>query len=78
MRLLRILQQREVTRRGTTVVRKTGLRIVAATNRVLPLGVRNGRFREDLFHRPAAGVPVLYYRLCDNGSGRLMRWGATA
>ena len=35
------------------------MRIVAATNRVLPEEVRAGRFREDVFHRIAVGVLAL-------------------
>ncbi|GBG01599.1 hypothetical protein AZSI13_09260 [Azospira sp. I13] len=59
VRLLRALQEHEVTRLGASKSRKIDVRIVAATNRVLPEEVRVGRFREDVFHRIAVGILVL-------------------
>ncbi len=59
VRLLRALQEQEVTRLGASKSRKIDVRIVAATNRVLPEEVRAGRFREDVFHRIAVGILVL-------------------
>ena len=59
VRLLRVLQEHEVTRLGASKSRKIDVRIVAATNRVLPEEVRAGRFREDVFHRIAVGILAL-------------------
>jgi transcriptional regulator with PAS, ATPase and Fis domain len=59
VRLLRVLQEREITRLGASKSRKIDVRIIAATNRVLPDEIREGRFREDVFHRIAVGVLVL-------------------
>jgi transcriptional regulator with GAF, ATPase, and Fis domain len=59
VRLLRVLQDKEITRLGASKPKRVNVRIIAATNRVLPEEVRAGRFREDLFHRLAVGVLLL-------------------
>ena len=50
-KLLRVLQTSEVKRIGATEHKKSGFRLVSATNRELQRDVADGRFREDLFYR---------------------------
>ena len=49
--LLRVLQEKEVTRLGENTPRKVDVRILAATHRDLGIEVEQGRFREDLLYR---------------------------
>ncbi len=51
VKLLRVLQEREFSRLGSTHVIKADARIIAATNQSLERAVREQRFREDLFFR---------------------------
>lgn len=50
-KLLRLLQDREFHRVGGTRLVQVNIRVIAATNRDLSKDVREGKFREDLFHR---------------------------
>jgi len=56
-KLLRAIQEREVTRIGSTKPIKVDIRILAATNENLADCVRKGKFREDLFYRLSV-VPI--------------------
>ncbi|OIR03120.1 transcriptional regulatory protein ZraR [mine drainage metagenome] len=51
IKLLRVIQEREIVRVGENHSRKVDVRIVAATHRDLATMVRRGEFREDLFYR---------------------------
>ncbi len=49
--LLRVLQEGETTRVGSTKVKKVNVRIIAATNRNLEQMLEEGTFRKDLYYR---------------------------
>ena len=64
-KLLRVLENGEYYRIGETQPRKSSARIIAATNRDLKESVRNGSFRQDLYHRLSVltiKVPPLHER----------------
>ena len=50
-KILRVLQEHEFMRVGGTEAIKTDVRIIAATNKNLEQGVKEGKFREDLYYR---------------------------
>lgn len=51
IKLLRYLEDGEYRRLGETQIRRSNVRFIAATNADLNVGIRGGRFREDLFFR---------------------------
>lgn len=50
-KLLRVLQERQFERVGSSMTRTVDVRVIATTNRNLSDWVRQGKFREDLFYR---------------------------
>ncbi|MBQ8096388.1 MAG: sigma-54-dependent Fis family transcriptional regulator [Prevotella sp.] len=65
-RLLRVLETGEYIPVGATEVRKTDVRIVAATNVNIRLAISEGRFREDLYYR-LNSIPIQMPALRERG-----------
>lgn len=52
-KLLRVIQSKEIFMVGSSRARKVNVRIIAATHKDLPVLIKKGNFREDLFYRLA-------------------------
>ena len=68
VKLLRVLQEREFQRLGSSETVRVDIRVVAASHCNLPENVRQGKFREDLYYRlnvVPINVPALRERLSD-------------
>lgn len=63
-KVLRALQENEITRVGSDKSIKVNVRVLAATNKDLHKEIENGNFREDLFHRLNV-IPINVPRLDD-------------
>jgi len=66
-KLLRVLQEREFERVGSSVTRQVNVRVVATTNRDLESWVREGKFREDLYYRLNV-VPIVVPTLAERAA----------
>ncbi len=71
VRLLRVLETGEFIRVGSSKVLKTDVRIIAASNIEIPLAIKNGKFREDLYYRLNT-VPISMPPLRDRGNDILL------
>ena len=70
-RLLRVLETGEYIRVGGTEIRKTNVRIVAATNVNMRKAISEGRFREDLYYRLNT-IPIQMPPLRERGNDILL------
>ncbi len=70
-KLLRVLQEKEVTRVGSNLPIKINCRIMVATNRNLLEEVKKGKFREDLYYR-LFGLPIHLPPLHERDSDTLL------
>ena len=70
-KLLRALQEREITRIGSNETVRFDCRIIVASNRSLQQEVKNGNFRQDLYYR-LFGLPIELPPLRDRGKDILL------
>lgn len=71
VKVLRALQEKEISRVGSNTLIKTNCRIIAATNKNLIEEVRKGNFRQDLYYR-LIGLPIEMPPLRDRGNDVLI------
>jgi two-component system, NtrC family, response regulator AtoC len=71
VKLLRVLQEKEIVRIGSNNPVKTNCRIIVATNKNLKEEVKKGKFREDLYYR-LLGLPIELPPLRDRGNDILI------
>lgn len=67
-KLLRVLQEQEIQKIGSTEVKKVDVRVIATSNRLISEAIGSGIFREDLYHRLSVfpvTVPPLRERISD-------------
>ncbi len=70
-RLLRVLENGEFIKVGSSKIQKTNVRIIAATNVNLLSAVNKGRFREDLYYRLST-VPIYVPSLRERGDDLIL------
>lgn len=70
-KLLRVLQEKEITRIGGNAVVPVDVRIIVATHKNLAEEVKKGKFREDLYYR-LLGLPIQLPPLRDRGGDILV------
>lgn len=71
VKLLRVLQEKEIVRIGSNNPVKTDCRIIVATNKNLKEEVKKGKFREDLYYR-LRGLPIELPPLRERGNDILI------
>lgn len=87
VKLLRVLQERELERLGGTKIIKLDIRVIAATNRDLDKMIEQGQFRQDLYYRlniftlsipplreRVEDIPLLCETLLEKINGRVEHW----
>ncbi len=71
VKLLRVLQEREVSRVGGNTLIPIDVRVIVATHKNLLEEVKSGRFREDLYYR-LLGLPIVMPPLRERGNDILL------